>query len=282
MSGELEKLEGADLPVLELDEALPHLRRPFAPAAVKWKAQSSWQGGAMIVAHIDARLVVERLNAVVAGAWHDDYVPANPAMRCDLTVLGTTRKSFGLGTDMKALESDALKRAGVKWGIGVSVYSLARVYFDAGKAAVLRGAEFGVPIKQKERSRGDKKVYLTDITPAGAEYLKAAYTAWLDEVGVKAFGPVLDHGDQEDAQGVDDETAPAVAPAEDALPALEDDRAKELREACERAFERLQEADPAAMLPGAFRGELEKASVSHEALVALQERIDGMARGSDS
>src|SRR5690606_7091142 len=71
---EAERMRALDrhrLPVATLAEAIPHLRRPFTPEAIRFKVQSVFkkQDGTpfacLIVPYIDARLASERLNRVV-------------------------------------------------------------------------------------------------------------------------------------------------------------------------------------------------------------------------
>src|SRR4051812_11832168 len=102
-----EGLAEATLPVASLDEALLHLRRPFAPAAVKFKLQSTWGSGGLVVAYIDARLVVERLNAVVGGRWEEKFESAGAGgLWCHLTIKGVTHSDIGTGRDLKSMISD--------------------------------------------------------------------------------------------------------------------------------------------------------------------------------
>lgn len=166
-------------------EAARELRRPFTTAAVKFKPQSVTKSGkTLCVAYIDARLVVERLNLILPHCWHDEYEPLGAKhLICRLTVDGITRQDIGEGTG-KALYSDALKRAAVKFGIGVSLYAV--------PSMLLPG----------------KVEYLY---PDSAEYrnLRAHYTRWLDQHGRQAFGEPLDHGDVEDAQGDHEADRPA-------------------------------------------------------------------------
>jgi hypothetical protein len=164
-------------PVTSLDEALPHLRRPFAPAAVRWKVQVATNNNraGIVVAHIDARLVIERLNLVAGGAWYDQYDQFAGAMRCRLAVLGgVPREDVGLGSDQKAQVSDALKRAGVKYGIGVSIYALAQVYMEVG----------GGPNKLGTRKKYDQKkkdwIEVPDLRAENREWLADRYAAWLE------------------------------------------------------------------------------------------------------
>lgn len=155
------------------------LAEPFAEDEIHWRAG----GGKTILAYIDARQVIERLNYVVgAGSWNDVYDPIvfentdmkettdyealkekylaqgvnlsdvfwmrngvinnvkNKAdatfsynhvkfggVRCSLTVLDTTRQDVGtvsMADQFKGAHSDALKRAAVKFGIGMYLYDL--------------------------------------------------------------------------------------------------------------------------------------------------------------
>ena len=98
-----------------IDDALPLLRRPFSPSAVRAKVQHqdrskppSW---GQVVRYIDARLVAERLNLVAGGQWSYEYAPLDPALRppsrdgeqlplyvvCSPTVLGQTHTDVGEG-----------------------------------------------------------------------------------------------------------------------------------------------------------------------------------------
>lgn len=181
-------------PVATYKDAASHLRRPFAPPAVKFKVQSTWDGGGMVVAYIDARLVVERLNLVCPHLWSDEYEVAGQSLICHLTVDGITRRDIGSDYKGKGLWSDALKRAAVKFGVGVSLYAIPQI-----KNLRVDNGEFKV-------SKG--KTYLTD---KGTESCKRIYSMWLDSLGIEAFGEPLDHGDSDDAVG-DAEVEEAVAP----------------------------------------------------------------------
>lgn len=171
-------------------EAAPLLRRPFTPEAVKFKVQSVWPknapNGGLIVFYIDARLAVERLNLVVPHLWHDEYEPVQGGLLCRLTVDGITRQDMGSGYQGKGLYSDALKRAAVKFGIGVSLY--------ASPAIILNAGEY---LKQKQTKEGLTLV----LTPNGETHVRKLYAGWLDVHGRAAFGEPIDHGDVEGAQG---------------------------------------------------------------------------------
>lgn len=181
-------------PVDSFKEAAPHLRRPFTVAAVRFRVLDGKDTGdkarARCAAYIDARLAIERLNLVCPHLWTHAFEPVHGGLRCDLTVDGMTRPdvgwSRGTGTDMdlKALYSDAFKRAAVHFGVGVSLYALPglTIYAKAGHVRVW------------ERQGKQPGYYLTD---AGERELRKRYRAWLEEKGTRAFGEPLDHGDVE-------------------------------------------------------------------------------------
>ncbi len=190
-------------PVESYRDAAPHLRRPFTPAAVKFKVQATWPSGGLIVAYIDARLVVERLNLIVPHLWHDAYRPVGTGqMWCDLTIDGLTRSDVGEGTG-KGLVSDALKRAAVRFGVGVSLYATPSLMLD------------NQHLKRKKGGNGKEVVTITD---EGMRVVRGRYAAWLDEHGIRAFGEPLDHGDVDGAQG-DHEADAGTIPAPAAAPA---------------------------------------------------------------
>lgn len=179
-------------PLDRFRDAARELRRPFTPAAVRFKVQANLgpkdaPTGGLVVCYIDARLVVERLNLIVPDRWSDSYEPfGSGLMWCHLTVDGITRSDVGEGQG-KALVSDALKRAAVKFGVGVSLYATPSMFVKVadGHAKVIN------------TSKG-KAVALT---PNGDTYVRGLYSAWLDTKGIQAFGGPLDHGDTLGAQG---------------------------------------------------------------------------------
>src|SRR3954471_19528249 len=67
-------------------EAAELLRRPFAPGAIGFRAMSkvSLNGqpyaGAQVAAFLNAQSVVQRLNLVVPGRWHQQFTPVAPEL----------------------------------------------------------------------------------------------------------------------------------------------------------------------------------------------------------
>lgn len=179
------------LPVDSYKDAAPLLRRPFTPAAVKFKVQATWPKGnptgGLIVAYIDARLAVERLNLVCPHLWSERSYEAVPGgLLCSLTVDGLTRSDIGSDYVGKGLYSDALKRAAVKFGVGVSLYAIPKMMLNK-----------GADMKEANSGKGPTLA----LTEAGERKCRTIYAKWLTDQGQKAFGEPLDHGDVEDAAG---------------------------------------------------------------------------------
>ncbi len=215
----------SDLPVSTLREAAPHLRRPFSPEAVKFRPV----GGGLIVAYLDARLVIERLNAVIPDEWSTRFepYPGGKQIECFLTIQGLRRSdvgTIGQGSQVdpiKAGYSDALKRAGVHFGIGVSIYALKQI----------RQSDMPDGSTKVVKREGKKdQVYITD---KGETWLRRGYRKWLEGPGQKAFGEVLDHGDVEGAVGDPEADPGSVQPA----PEPTDPNVEAARETVEKLYE---------------------------------------------
>jgi hypothetical protein len=264
-----------DLPVQSLREAAPHLRRPFTPEAIKFKVQTVFSGasGCLVVAYIDARLVIERLNKVIPDHWQASYervAGADKLLWCHLTVDGVTRSDVGESPKgmSKDLVSDALKRAAVQFGISVSTYALPQITLYTRDS---RGR-----IEVREVGREKKKTVV--LTEHGHQKLREGYRAWLETKGAARFGEPLDHGDVEGAtlevEELDGEFEPAPAAP------LEDDRAKTLIAACRSTYEQLAAAGGGEgrkrVPPGTFNGWLAGASHSHDELARLLSHLEGV------
>lgn len=128
------------------------LAAPFPPDRVSWRVGSVKKdgGAAMALAYIDARDVMERLDAVCGPAgWQCRYTHADRKTICDVGIRIFTNgapeldehggwkssmpfewvwKADGAGdSDIEAEKgalSDAFKRAAVRWGIGRYLYHL--------------------------------------------------------------------------------------------------------------------------------------------------------------
>lgn len=211
-------------PLGSFKDAAPHLRRPFTPEAIKFKVQATWPKdsptGGLIVGYIDARLVVERLNMVIPHAWGEEFQALGAKhLLCRLTVDGITRQDIGEG-EGKGLYSDALKRAAVKFGVGVSIYAIPKMILEV-KTGQLKTVD-----------RGGKKT--CEMTSDGEKTVRSIYAKWLEGIGKRAFGEPLDHGDVEDAQGDYEAEIPTPTTSGEGVPVgarvlTVDERAKVLK-----------------------------------------------------
>jgi hypothetical protein len=262
-------------PVETLKDALLHLRRPFEPAAVRWKVQRAGQGWGVVVAYIDSRLVIERLNLVVGGAWHDEYRPWGAGHEeCALTVFGVTRRDVGQGTGpqaVKAARSDARKRAGVLFGIGVSIYAL------AGPRLSATPGDDALPGRPLVRNRqGQKGGWSATISTEGEEWLAEKYADWLGQRGQKLFGPPLEHGDEHGAAGMEaDEVASDQVEKSEPVTVqqVQGEEADGLRAAATEHYQAIRGMNAAQIPPKKHRLELEQAGGSIETLRAYVEEL---------
>jgi hypothetical protein len=289
VASDLEALADAALPVETLDEALPHLRRPFTPEAIKFKVQTVWPKGAnptgcIVVAYIDARLVIERFNAVVGGRWAPEYRPTSndKLLMCDLTVCDVTRPDVGQSAKglSKDLVSDALKRSAVLFGVGVSVYALPQItlYLDQERDRV---DEDNKPLAPRIQKRGQGDRTTIALTEAGHRGLRGGYSRWLEESGARLFGPALDHGDVEGATVDEEPEGEEFVPAAPA--ALEDEEAVQLIGQARELYAKIQDAEGAAAFPPAkFQAWLEQSWHSHDGLRELVAHLEQRAAGREA
>src|SRR3954451_17554366 len=154
-----EHAAGLTPPARTHEQAIALFRRPFAPGAIGFRAMSKvpcngdpW-GGAQVAAYLGAQSVLQRLNCVVPGRWRMSFT----ALDGDLLAAaadGQSRRRLYLAcrlhitlpaivngpeveavyedvgeldagslAGLKALYSDARKRAGVAAGIGAYLYT---------------------------------------------------------------------------------------------------------------------------------------------------------------
>lgn len=119
------------------------LKKPFPANEVHWRVQtcgiSNGNAWAMVLAYIDARAVMDRLDDVVGFQnWKDNITSLDSGKTfCELSVrIGDewiTRTGVAGNTNVEAEKgsaSDSLKRAGVKWGIGRYLYHLDENFAD--------------------------------------------------------------------------------------------------------------------------------------------------------
>ena len=120
-------------------EIMDALAEPFPSLDIEWRAGSTNgdQTRALALAYITSRAVMQRLDQVLGiGHWWDDYLPGpNGGILCRLTIrfvennetITVSKCGIADNTAFEAIkggESDSLKRAAVKFGIGRYLYKL--------------------------------------------------------------------------------------------------------------------------------------------------------------
>lgn len=132
------------------------LAAPFAPDLVSWRVGSTDRDKkrAMALAYIDARDVMERLDAVMGPAgWERRHPHVEKTTTCELTLIFPdglrVTKTDGAGdTDVEAEKgslSDSFKRAAVNWGVGRYLYDLDSPWVEiepAGRSFKIKASEF--------------------------------------------------------------------------------------------------------------------------------------------
>ncbi len=121
----------------EQADVAKRLAAPFPPSWISWRiAQAGKDKNGKIwakcLAYMDGRCVINRLDEVFGiGNWYDRYVNIAGGVRCTLWVkIGGEwigKEDAAEDTDIESIKgghSNALKRAGVKWGIGRYLYNL--------------------------------------------------------------------------------------------------------------------------------------------------------------
>jgi hypothetical protein len=117
------------------------LAAPFEARDVRWKPKVVSNSRCLPVAYLDARVIMERLDAVLGlGGWQDEYqVLTDGSVLCRLSIrvdgewitkcdVGGQSKQPDVGDRTKSAVSNALKRAAVKFGIGRYLYRLPSVW----------------------------------------------------------------------------------------------------------------------------------------------------------
>jgi hypothetical protein len=209
-----------ELPAHTHVEAAALFRRPFAPGAIGFRAMSKVPysgdpfGGAQVAAYIGAQSVLQRLNAVVPGRWRQEFrlLDSPPGVKrlymiCRLIITlpitadgpdidavyeDVGEMDAGSRAGLKALYSDARKRAGVTAGIGAYLYTAL--------------APVVLPIGPKDRQvqlirRTGKPDTLT-LSATTEQWLRHGYEQRMSTGAVRRdLGEILAHGEPERGMG---------------------------------------------------------------------------------
>jgi len=227
--------ERAQPPARTHAQAAELLRRPFAPGAIGFRAMMKVPlnghpfGGAQVAAYIGAQSVLQRLNAVAPGRWRQEFKLLDPPpsskrlyMACRL-IITLPIQDGGLDAEavyedvgemdgtsragLKALYSDARKRAAVAAGIGAYLYT-------ALEPVVL---PVGPNDRQVNVIRRSGKPDVLALSPATEQWLRHGYQQRMSTEAVRRdLGEVLAHGEPERGvgQGEAAEQAPEQSEAQ--------------------------------------------------------------------
>ena len=190
--------------------------------------------GAQVAAYVGAQSVIERLNAVVPGRWRQQFQPVlaeltGAATRglylaCRLTVTLPVQDGGpdvdavyedlgemdpGSLAGLKALYSDARKRAGVAAGIGAYLYT-------ALEAVVL---PIGPNPRQVQAIRRPGKSDLLVLSAETEQWLRHGYQTRISTEAVRRdLGEILAHGEPETGIGQGEVADQAAQPTADPRP----------------------------------------------------------------
>jgi hypothetical protein len=221
------------------------LRRPFAPGAIGFRAMTKVPyngkpyGGAQVAAYLNAQSIVQRLNCVVPGRWRQQFEllpgelaaarpshdgrPQRPGklyLACRLLItlpndpggpdveavyedIGELEPGSFAG--LKALYSDARKRAAVAAGIGAYLYT-------ALEPVVL---PIGPGPRHVQAVRRPGKSDLLVLCADTEQWLRHGYRTRMHSRAVQRdLGPILAHGEPENGTGQGESAERAGQPAE--------------------------------------------------------------------
>src|SRR3954453_10780495 len=226
-------------------QATDLFRRPFAPGAVGFRAMSkvAWgndpYGGAQVAAYLGAQSVLQRLNCVAPGRWRMSFAALDGALLAAAADGQARRKLYltcrlhvtlpevlngpdveavyedigecdaGSLAGLKALYSDARKRAGVAAGIGAYLYTaLAAVVLPIGPGP-----------RQVQCLRRQGKNDLLLLSPATDAWLRDGYRARMHtDTALRDLGAILAHGEPDDGIGQGESTDAAARPLSEGTP----------------------------------------------------------------
>ena len=167
-----------------MNKILNNLRNPFPEEDIEWRIQQSGLSNglpwALVLAYVTNRAIMDRLDEIVGPEnWTNDFTQSpNGGVLCTLGVRieGDTWVYKTDGADNTEIErvkgglSNAMKRAGVQWGIGRYLYKLpttfAQFIGDGRFKARIDGSPYRwnppaltkefLPPKTKTTKQGDK------------------------------------------------------------------------------------------------------------------------------
>jgi hypothetical protein len=116
---------------------LDKLQEPFDPFDIEWRIQQAGESNGkkwgLVLAYVTNRAIMERLDEVFGvGGWQNEYVPLTDGgficgIKAKVNDEWVIKYDGANKTDIEATKgglSNAMKRAGVQWGIGRYLYRL--------------------------------------------------------------------------------------------------------------------------------------------------------------
>ena len=156
------------------------LSAPFPEDDVEWRTLRKSKDGAKaeVVAYIDARAVMNRLDDAVGPlGWHDTY-RAGPGggVLCALSLRSdtgewVTKEDVAPPTDIEPIKgavSDALRRAAVKWGIGRYLYDLPSRWVPIDQWGKFDKPTLATPQRTAQAQRGGSPATSPPVHPPAA------------------------------------------------------------------------------------------------------------------
>lgn len=117
----------------QASEILELLQKDTEKHEIKFREGNTFGNKANMLAYIDARYVMDRLDEATDGYWTSEYKEIKGNLFCGISILldgeWVTKWDVGVPSNFEAQKgeaSDSFKRAGVMWGIGRDLYSLGR------------------------------------------------------------------------------------------------------------------------------------------------------------
>lgn len=162
------------------------LSEPLDAEDIEWRAGATNQANtsALALAYLTSRGVMKRLDSVLGiENWFDNYVAGpNGGVMCELSVRlngeWITKRGIADNTDFEAIkggESDSLKRAAVKFGIGRYLYKLPAKWVPCekrGKSVILSTTPqlpaWALPKNTPQRTQSRNKPQSTANAPKSA------------------------------------------------------------------------------------------------------------------
>ena len=130
-----------------MSKLLNKLRIPFPEADIEWRIQQTGMARGLpwgvVLAYVTNRAIMDRLDDVIGPEnWTNDFTQSpNGGVLCTLGVRiedGWVYKTDGAdNTEIERVKgglSNAMKRAGVQWGIGRYLYKLPRTFATFGES----------------------------------------------------------------------------------------------------------------------------------------------------